>query len=270
MSVLEDETLEKLYQRILRENGDDIHVQDLVDYMGSSSATIRRQLSDLETRQLVVRTYGGVRAITSLQWLMRSFEERVVTNQDEKRALAGAAAKLIRPSMRIAMDGGTTTWMLARHIAQNMRDIDLTVVTNSMVIVQELARTQSIDLIMIGGRFRKESLDFVGPAALDQLAQMRFELAFIGCDGVLPAKGVYGLTEDGSAISAALVAHSDATVLLADVSKVGAFGGHQVAPMDAINVWFTGVIDVERTRGLPSRTRCIRVDPSDNGAAINQ
>jgi DeoR family transcriptional regulator of aga operon len=263
--VLEDDILEKLYQRILRENGDDIHVQELVEYMSSSSATIRRQLSELEARQLVMRTYGGVRAITSLQWLMRSFEERVVSNQEEKRALAGAAADFIRPRMRIAMDGGTTTWMLARHIAQEMRDVELTVVTNSLVIVQELARTQSIDLIMIGGRFRKESLDFVGPAALDQLAQMRFELAFIGCDGVLPAKGVYGLTEDGSAISAALVAQADTTVLLADVSKVGAFGGHQVAPMAAIDIWLTGALEPERTHGLPSQTRCIRVDVGNNG-----
>jgi len=180
-------------QRIINEiniNGRVI-VSELVTLCQVSQETIRRDLSQLEKRGLLQRSHGGAVLIkkqsTGTPGNNRiakenelSFRQRINEHADEKMIIAKRALDFISPGDCILLDSSTTCWYLARQLP----DIELTVLTNSLRIVQTLAARGSIRTICLGGEYSDRDEDFHGVVAEQPLREFQINKIFFSCSSL--------------------------------------------------------------------------------------
>ena len=193
-------------------------IQELVQLTDSSIATIRRDLLDLHEQNLLIRLPGGARNMVQQQSLVqRTFDQRRSHNAEAKLAIATAAKKLVQPGMTIAIDSGTTCWQFAAQLV----DIKpLRILTSAVAVIETLGDCDGIELVVIGGLFRQSNLDFTGPSTINSFRQFSADIAFLGCDGFIPEKGIFTNDLDSHAISQAIAACAEKRVILFDDHKL--------------------------------------------------
>ena len=125
-----------------------ISVAGLARLLDVSEMTIRRDLDWLEARSILTRVHGGAMAIQKDE--ESPFDDRLKKSNPQKIAIGWAAANLINDGERIILDAGTTTQQLARNLAGRSA---LTVITNNVHILIELAKSPQIETVILGGTF---------------------------------------------------------------------------------------------------------------------
>lgn len=168
----------------LIENGR-ITVNELSEIFKVSRATIRRDLQELEDNNLLIRSHGGAILKVSTQF-EPSFAEKITKNKDEKIAIGQKAASLIQDNETILLDAGSTTSMIIPYLTAH----NLTIVANSVHILQQIAYIHKYQLIAIGGQLRPNTQAFVGPITEDTLRTLYVDKAFIGANGIDKIKGI--------------------------------------------------------------------------------
>ncbi|HEY1577042.1 MAG TPA: DeoR/GlpR family DNA-binding transcription regulator [Terracidiphilus sp.] len=205
----------------LQEIGE-VNVEELCASLEASTATIRRDLDDLERRSLLRRTRGGAISISSLFYEPfkhdLSFQDKVGTFAAEKRRIAQAAAELVRPGNTVSLSGGTTTTEVVRYL-KLLRGI--TIVTNAVNVAMELSSHKDIDVVVTGGHLRGNWFTLVGPLA-NQAAGMLFsDIMFIGVDGIDAGQGLTCIHPQEAEFLRVLTRHTRRKVVVADHSKLG-------------------------------------------------
>lgn len=195
-------------------------VKDLSDAMAVSAVTIRQDLRALEDEGLLERTYGGaVQRELQPNIPELSFHVRQNRNREQKRAIAAAAVQRVEDGYSLALDASSTVYALT-PLLKNFKK--LTVVTNSLFIAQNFLDSPHIQVILPGGRLRRDSISIVGKP--DGLPDINFNLGFFGTRGIA-LLGITDVDADEVAMKSAMVARCVETVILADAGKWG-----QVAP----------------------------------------
>ncbi len=213
----------------------EVHLAALVRDLGVSPATVRRDLTALEDRGLIVRTHGGARALDYMNEV--SVLLRDAQFHDEKMRIAQHAARLI-PDGRysVAIGGGTTAAAVARALAQRP---GLAIVTNSLTTATELATHGTVTVIMTGGAVRSSSLEAVGAISEATFNNINFGTAFLGTDGISARGGATTYDETEARTNHAMVARAERVVVVADGSKVGRATLAKVADLDEVDVLVT-------------------------------
>jgi len=196
----------------------EVKVSRLVELTGAAVATIRRDLLEMERRNLLVRTFGGARAVDAPSLVERTFEERLRHANEEKMRIAVKASELVEPGMNIVIDSGTTCWTLVKHLKDKA---PLRIFTSALAVIEALGSVEGIEINLVGGRFRIDNLDFFGPSSIKAFSQFRVDIAFLSCDGLLPDKGAFSHDYETAAISQAMIECADKHVLLCDSTKIG-------------------------------------------------
>ena len=141
-----------------------IDVETLSHMFSLTGATIRSDLRELENRGLVKRTHGGaiLREIVDEHLKMDrdpAYENRLIKHAAEKEAIGKACVALIQPYDCIALDDGTTTLQVLRHIDAER---EITILTNGLSACTELINQPNVNVICTGGFLTKDSLAFQG------------------------------------------------------------------------------------------------------------
>ena len=207
------------------QNEPELRIQDLVTLTGASIATVRRDLLEMEKKKLIVRTFGGVRAVNQKSLVDRTFEQRAASRCPEKMAIAAAAAELVSPGMTIAIDSGTTCMYFASALKNKA---PLRIITSALAVIETLGGIPGIEINLVGGRFRLENLDFYGAVSINNFKQFHADIAFVGCDALLPQLGAFSHDQESAAISQALCDCASELVLLCDSNKVGQNGAFRL------------------------------------------
>jgi DeoR family transcriptional regulator of aga operon len=194
-----------------------VPLPELVETLGISAATARRDLAELAEQQLVIRTHGGVKAFTGGSELPVELRDKKF--QDAKRAIARAVAARI-PDERhaVALSGGTTTARVAVELARHPM---LTIVTNSLTIAELVHTHPELQVVMTGGSLRQQSLELVGPLAERAFGEFNVGTAILGADGIAATAGVTTHDATEARTNRAMVASAERTIVVADGSKVG-------------------------------------------------
>ena len=136
----------------LLEQAGSVQVADLARTLKVSKVTIRSDLDEMGQRGLLVRTHGG--AITAeRQGSSRFVSVTINEYADEKKAIAKIAASLVKGGQSIIIDNGSTTV----HVAPFVSELPITVMTSSLLVVQQLMHAEKVDLLMAGGILRRPS-----------------------------------------------------------------------------------------------------------------
>jgi DeoR family transcriptional regulator, aga operon transcriptional repressor len=206
----------------------DIDVNSLAEELGSSPSTVRRDLRELETRNLLSRVYGG--AVSSGILYEMPLEHRSGQRQDEKRWIAVESARRIEPGMAVGTTGGTTCAAMVRELI-NRQLSDITVVTNSLAIAQDLALHANYRLVVTGGFVRPASMELVGPLPEYVIPKINLDLAFLGVDGISADAGLTIHSDLEARTNELLMRRARHRIVLADHSKLGRAAFAQICPL---------------------------------------
>lgn len=200
---------------IVSEKGS-IRVTEISQLFEVTPETARRDLDSLEGEGKLKRSHGGAVCIDNQQ-VDVPYTEREGTNATEKLEIARLAASRIEAGDKIALDASSTAWYLAHVIP----DIPVTILTNSIRILQELSGKDKIQVISTGGILWSQSMSLVGPLAEETLSKYYVNKAFISCKGVHIDHGVSESNELQALIKRRMVSIADETYLMADYTKFG-------------------------------------------------
>lgn len=222
----------------------------LAPELGLSEDTIRRDLRDLAAEGKLLRVHGGALPLSPTH---RPLADRRSMATEEKRRLAAAAARLIRPGQVVILDGGTTHAEVVRALPPDLR---ATIVTHSPTIAASLEPFPAIEVILIGGRLFRHSMVAVGAIAAEGFARLHADLCLLGVTGLNPERGLTTGDDEEAAIKRQMIAQSGETVVLATSDKLGATSPFAIAPISAIG---TLVIPKEaRLDGWPDGPSLLR------------
>ena len=194
-----------------------VEVAELAERFRVTTETIRRDLSDLQNERVVRRVHGG-----AVPWETDRFEPLVSVRTDlhdaEKRRIARRAIHELPDTGAVIIDSGST---LSRFAEAIPADCALRIVTNSLATAQVLANHEHTDVIVIGGKVRKNTLAMVDAGTIAAVEPLAVGTLFISSDGLSADRGLTTPYRDEAALKQAMIRAANRVVALVDHSKVG-------------------------------------------------
>lgn len=231
-----------------------ISVSDLAYKFNVSKMTIRRDLELLEHQGLIRKTYGGAIAAANLPINNEAhMYERMKLFTTEKQRMANYIARMIAPGEMIFLGSGTTTTFVAKALAIRS---DITVVTNALTVMEELATNAEMTVIGIGGFLRRNEYSFYGHFADSILNDLRVDRVIMGMRGVHPEHGLTTDFPQEMHTDRKIILTSDNVIIAADRTKIGYIASSVLAPLNVAKMIVTteGVnesyIDQIRKKGI--------------------
>lgn len=194
-----------------------VEVADLADRFNVTSETIRRDLSELQDNRLVRRVHGGAVLFETAEFepLLSVRDER---NTAEKRRVAQRAVEELPDAGSIMIDSGSTLMRFAELIPRHQ---NLRIVTNSIHNVLALANGDWVEIVVLGGKLRTNTLAMVDSQAVAQIEQLVVDTLFVSCDGLSLAQGLTTPYREEAALKQAMIRTARRVVVLADHTKFG-------------------------------------------------
>jgi DeoR/GlpR family transcriptional regulator of sugar metabolism len=212
-----------------------ISVAELCATFEISEATARRDLESLASQGKLQRVHGGAIILTQAP-PEQPILQRQNDQSDEKIRIGQAAAALVRPGETVLLGSGTTVLEAARAL----RGLgELTVITNSLPVVNALAGAAGISVICLGGMLRESELSFIGHITEQALAEVRADKVFLGTRAISLE---YGLTHEylpETMTDRAILKAGTQIIVLADHTKFGRAATVRLAPLEKINTIVT-------------------------------
>jgi DeoR family transcriptional regulator of aga operon len=190
-----------------------VEVKGLAQQMTVSDATVRRDLRSLADQSQVELVYGGATLPRATDF---SFRSKALRNIEAKRVIGGIAAGLVSDNEQLFIDSGTTCFEMCHHLKRRR---GLRVIVNSARLAVELGNSAEISVILVGGHYRPERMDSVGPLATATVEQLRGYMAFVGADGLSQDFGVSASDIESAHLYRQAIRNARETILLVDHTK---------------------------------------------------
>jgi DeoR family fructose operon transcriptional repressor len=224
---------QRVIASIVRQSGS-VRGSELVDILGVTDETIRRDLLQLALSGAVRRSRGGAVAISPLD--ESNTDLRLREHAAEKIAIGTRAADLVEDGSRIILDSGTTTLCLARALRQKR---NLTVVTTAVTHAVELMGIAGATVVMTGGVIRPATYGASGQLAVATIREVHVEQVFLAIHSVSVKGGLTYPSFEEVEVKRAMIGAARRVILLADHSKFGREAFVKVAPMLAVHTIVT-------------------------------
>jgi DeoR/GlpR family transcriptional regulator of sugar metabolism len=235
MRVKPHERRQRILDRILEQ--DSVTVDDLADEFGLTKMSLRRDLNTLAENGQIVRIRGGAtRPRAPAQ--ARRYLDAQQRNAQAKARISRAAAQLLYPADTAFFYSGSTVARVAEALTEDQHG-QLTVVTNSVPVINTVTTWNDAHLVAVGGLYLPAYMAFVGPQAVESLRSLSADVAVVGCDGLSIAEGLTTPHQLVAEIGTLLVERARRTLVVADSSKIGRRGFTPIAPATAIDVLVT-------------------------------
>ena len=148
--------------------------------------------------------------------------------------IAGAALEFVQSRQTVAVDVGTTTFLLASRLLETP---DIKVFTNSLRVAALLGESKR-DVYVPGGQVRGDEMSICGPGAVAQFEHLWFDVSFIGVSGIT-ADGLFDYSLEDSELKRVYVRRSTLAILLCDASKFHRMSLVQIVHLAEIDVLIT-------------------------------
>jgi DeoR/GlpR family transcriptional regulator of sugar metabolism len=222
-----------------------VSINSLADALGVTRVTIRTDLDTLEQRGLLLRTHGGA-VVPEHYHLARHIDSTLQERRQEKEAIAKLAAAQVEDGSTLILDAGSTTAIAARFLV----DRRITVVTNSLLVLQELSASETVELLVAGGALRKPDLALIGSLSQHVFERLHPDLVFLGANGFCVERGVTCANLIEAETKRFMIKSANRVLLLADSSKSGRTALAHVCDWDEIDVLVTDRLSGEDREAL--------------------
>jgi DeoR/GlpR family transcriptional regulator of sugar metabolism len=192
-------------------------LRSLADHFGGSLSTMRRALDMLENRGIVRRHHGGASLIeTDALTQEHDFLVRIQRQADQKFAIASLIANEVQPGTTVILDGGSTTYAVARLLAEKR----VQVITNSLPIASLFGEVGNTETIVTGGSILGRLGLLVGPLCEASFERIHGDVAILGGTGITES-GVWNHNALVIAAQHKMIAAAERTIFALDASKFG-------------------------------------------------
>lgn len=231
---------------ILKKLQDDgyVRVMDLAHQMDVTPVTIRKDLRILEEKGLLFRTHGSA-SPANPHMGDRNASEKEKIHPEEKRQIGIAASGLIEANDSIIINSGSTICAFAEQITPKE---SLTVVSASMKATLILGEKEGVNIMQLGGAFRRKSVSVIGNYTLSFLQNITCSKLFLGVDGIDIDFGVTTSNIEEAELNRAMMEVASKTIIIADSSKFGRKGFGKICDIDKVDMIVTdaGIPDTIR------------------------
>lgn len=190
-------------------------LSELVEQLAVSESTVRRDLELLEEIGAARRIHGGV-LYTGASPQMPHFESQEGHQASGKRAIARQTAELISDGETLLLDGGSTTYEVARWLVGR----PLHIVTTSLPVANLFASDANSDLVFIGGNICPRSGVARGPYANAMLERVRVRKTILSVAAVND-EGYFNNDLLLVETERAMMRAADEVIVVADSTKFG-------------------------------------------------
>jgi DeoR family transcriptional regulator, fructose operon transcriptional repressor len=240
-----------IYMLALREGS--VDVADLAERYGVTTETIRRDLSDMQGRQLLRRVHGGA-ILEERMTHEPMIEARGMVNADEKLRIAQLAVAEVPERGSVIIDSGSTGQRLA-EVFPVERDVH--VVTNSLLTALTLSRRGLRQLTVLGGTVRTSRHAMVDETSRDELQHMAIDVLFMSCDGLSFQHGLTTPYREEHSLKRTMMERAGRVVAMVDHSKFGNMQMFSFAAFSEIDVLITDTgadpeaVEFLESQGMP-------------------
>lgn len=194
-------------------------IGDLAAHFRVSGETIRRDIRALLQTGRIEKVHGGVRLRDNP--VEAAYLQRLAENRQAKEAIGVRAAALVQDGMVVLIDSGTTSYYAARQMAARSQ---LSIITNSLEVAREMARSGRNRIYFTGGVIDNAYLAAFGGEAIEQVRRYAPAIAFLSVGAIDARLGVLDFHPDEASFKGAAAPLAKKVVLLADASKFGREG----------------------------------------------
>lgn len=230
MPMLKEERQQAIIE-LLRKNGK-VLVTDLIARLNVSEDTVRRDLNDLAEAGTLQRVHGG--ALPRAPSL--PYEQRVRDTDAGTKAIARAAAQLVREGQMVFMDSGSTVLEVVSYLPTSLH---ATIVTNSLPVATALVHHERIDVQVLGGRLKKNAQAMVGVPVVDALRHLRADLCLLGVCSLHPEIGISMLDVEEVQVKRTMIEQAAEVAALAGAAKLGTAAPYVIGPINELTYLVT-------------------------------
>lgn len=202
--------------------------------------TIRKDLDELESQQLIIREHGYARlnkASFEVPLELRKQENRVLKERIARRAIED-----IQDGQTVFLDAGSTV-LEGIDLLRSKRD--LTIVVNSIPVALE-ALKQNFKVIFLGGVLQKNGQRTEGFFTSNMIDRVHIDYAILGTSGIRSAKGFGVCSEAEIESRRRLLENSDSVTVVMDVSKFDVPAAYQFCSFPEVSRLITNPLTEEQ------------------------
>ena len=206
-----------------------------------SSMTIRRDLSELESRGSIIRTKGGALSVRkfsssrSAKGAHNQYPPRARESILQKKAIAAKALPYVQKGRSIYFDAGSTIMALAELVPNE----NMTIITNGINVAQALVSNSNINVMVPAGSVNRNTLSVSGSDSLSFIDKINIELAFMSASAFSPESGFTVSNVSEAELKRKVISRAKKTIMLLDQSKIGKDLLFTLADISEIHVLIT-------------------------------
>jgi len=205
-----------------------VTIPELMEMLGASQSTIRRDLTELNNSRMLKKVHGGAVSLKNgIQTMDETVLQRKDLNIESKRKIAFYAASLIKDSDVVYLDAGTTTAEMLPYLENTAA----TYVTNCISHAGILA-SYGHSVYVPGGALKKETEALVGSETLKYIERMNFTIGFFGTNGISMQEGFTTPDPEEGRVKRTAFFHCQEAYVLADQSKFNVICTYTFAPIN--------------------------------------
>jgi DeoR/GlpR family transcriptional regulator of sugar metabolism len=212
-----------------------VSVNTICERFQISEATARRDLGALAEQAKIRRVHGGAIAVAQAPQELPVYQ-RMAELADAKQRIGAKAAGLLRDGETVFLGSGTTVLEVARALTDGR---DLTVITNSLLVLNELIDRPSISVICLGGQFRRSELSMIGHMTEQALADLRTDKVIIGIHAISVDDGLSNRHLAETMTDRRILQAGRQVIVVADHTKLGRISTVSVAPLSTVDTLIT-------------------------------
>lgn len=212
-----------------------VTVKQLSQWLYTSESSIRRDLSVLERRGIVKRSYGGVELAKNSSQVL-PFSARAHYNIPAKKIMAKKAAALVQDGDIVFLDQSSSAFFVAGELP---RKAGVTVVTNNIEIINLLSQSE-IEVISCGGRLSKTNRNcLVGDDAHRIFKEIHANVLFFSSKALSPEGVIYDCYREEVCIRNTMLANAEQKVFLCASEKYGQYAGYRQCTLEEVDRMIT-------------------------------
>ena len=212
-----------------------VQVGEMSRLFGVSEETIRRDLERMEADGLASRTYGGA-VLRESDREDTPYDIRMRAEVEGKEKIARVVASLVADGEYIILDESSTSYYVARALKNRK---NLTVITNSMEIIREVAGVQGWTVLCTGGALRSSAPSFSGHQAESMVRSYHVDKAILSCGSLDILAGFTDRHEDTALVKRAMMSAARQVILAADHGKFDKIAFAKIGELSQLNTIVT-------------------------------
>lgn len=211
-----------------------VKISQISQKLNVTRETIRRDIYNMSEKNLVKKIHGG--AVLNKTNYETAYDHRKDLNTENKINIAKKAAEVVENDDTVYIDYGTTALFFAREILNKK---NLTIITNSLPIANEVTNYTNFETIIMGGHVRRNEKSLYGPIASRTIENLFIDKGFFSVSGVDLHAGYTNAHMGEAWISKQVMSHCQKKIMMVDSSKFNSVGMNQVALIDEVDILVT-------------------------------